>query len=371
MMARRLLWLTAEASFSLLWIRFGSAAALALGLALVLIPLVSLPLNMYLRKKIRLTLTAPENLRKHQEGELNLVLENPTFLPVELSCVLRAQNLLNGSICRERISLTGRCLSVRLKSEYCGRLQMTLEKVRLWDCLGLIGLAVNCPDKCHTTVHPDGFEIQLTLADDHGGIAESEQYSPYRSGHDLTETFQLREYVPGDSPRQIHWKLSGKLDRLIVREPGLPIVQDVLVFWERTGGETSQAAVDAQAEAMVSIGRALLDQEVQFRLGWNDAAENRCVLWDIRDLEDLIAVLPRLMSASGGAECDYGASLLTQTCPDALCSHMVYVAHVPDPEVLLWESFGHVTVLAAIDGWQGAIVFDETNYPAQLGVLAI
>ena len=172
-------------------------------------------------------------------------------------------------------------------------------------------------------------------------------------------------------PRQIHWKLSGKLDRLIVRDPGLPIIQDVLLFWERRAPAETHRAIDAQAEILVSIARACLQQDVQFRLGWNDPEENRCILHEIRDLDDLIAILPRLLSAQGSGECDSGAALLLQTRPEALCSHMVYVAHAPAAEVLDWNGYGHLTVLAASDGGIEAIRFDETNYPTQLASLVL
>ncbi|MFR7744089.1 MAG: DUF58 domain-containing protein [Acutalibacteraceae bacterium] len=46
--------------------------------------------------------------------------------------------------------------------------------------------------------------------------------------------FQIRDYVPGDSQRQIHWKLSHKYDKLIVKDPSLPITRSAAVFWERT-----------------------------------------------------------------------------------------------------------------------------------------
>jgi hypothetical protein len=115
----------------------------------------------------------------------------------------------------------------------------------------------------------------------------------------------------------------------------------------------------------------LLEQDVQFRLGWNDTEENRCILHEIRELDDLIAILPRLLSAAGSRECDSGAALLLQTRPDALCGHMVYVAHTPAAEVLDWSSYGHLTVLAVSNGGVDAIRFDETNYPTQLAVLVI
>lgn len=371
MIVRKLFWLATEISLAALWVCFGSGAALALALAMLLIPLVSIPINLYLRRKIRLKLTAQPNLRKEQEAQIMLKLTNPTVLPVNLSCCLAVTNLLNGMLLREKVHVTGNQVTRSVKSRYCGRLRITVEKAKLYDCFGLVGIPLSCPEKCHITVQPDGFETRISLADELGGIAESEQYSQYRSGSDMTETFQLREYVPGDSPRQIHWKLSGKLDRLIVRDPGLPIIQDVLLFWERTEPEETVQSIDAQAEVIVSIARALLEQDVQFRLGWNDTEENRCILHEIRELDDLIAILPRLLSAAGSGECDSGAALLLQTRPDALCCHMVYVAHTPAAEVLDFSSYGHLTVLAVSNGGVDAIRFDETNYPTQLAVLVI
>ena len=361
MLIRKLCWLAAQVCLVLLWVRFGSPAALALAAGLLLIPLLSIPMNLYLRNRIRLRLTAEPNLRKGMAGAVKLELENPTLLPAQEVCTLTIRNLLNGMTVRQRLCFRSGALETEVKSDFCGRLRVTAEGARLYDCLGLIGIPVRCREKCHITVQPEGFETTVSLVDTPGAPEESEQYSPYRPGSDLTETFQLREYVPGDSPRQIHWKLSGKLDRLIVRDPGLPIIQDVLLFWERTAPEETPGSLDAQAEALVSIGRALLEQDVQFRLGWNDTMENRCILHGIRELDDLIAVLPRLLSARGSSECDAGAALLMQTRPDALCSHMVYISGNPAPEVQAWQGSGRLTVLTP----------DETNYPAQLAVLEL
>ena len=361
MLARKISWLAAEISFAALWVRFGSGAALALALALLLIPLVSIPMNLYMRKKLHLKLTAEVNLSKGFDTEVLLELDNPTHFPVSLIPVLTAENLLNGMFVQEKLHFSGDQITRSIQSQYCGRLRIAVEKARLYDCFGLIGIPLNSREACHITVLPDGFETNISLTDYMGDLAESELYSQFRAGSDLTETFQLREYIPGDSPRQIHWKLSGKLDRLIVRDPGLPIVQDVLLFWERTVPEETPASIDAQVEVIVSIGRACLQQDVQFRLGWNDTKENRCILHEIRELDDLIAVLPRLLSARGSVECDSGAALLMQTRPEALCRHMVYVANAPAPEVQDWHSYGRLTILTP----------DETNYAAQLAVLAL
>ena len=45
--------------------------------------------------------------------------------------------------------------------------------------------------------------------------------SAVRSGRDIN--------IPGDDLRRIHWKMTAKTDRLIVREPGLPLQRSLLV----------------------------------------------------------------------------------------------------------------------------------------------
>lgn len=363
MFARKLGWLAAEGSALLLWARFGHPIALALASALILIPLASIPLNLYLRTKLRLKLSADSNLRKGSAGTITLTLENPTFLPVSLRCTLAVENLLTGEVRRKNLDLAPGKTTVTAGSYFCGRLRVQIERARIYDCFGLFGLGMRFREKCHITVQPDCFEMSLTISDAMSAASDAEVYAQHRPGQDLTETYQLREYVPGDSPRQIHWKLSGKLDRLIVRDPGLPITQDVLLFWERTGESPVPELSDAQAEILVSLGRSLLEESIPFQIGWNDGAENRCILHEIRELDDLIAVLPRLLSAAVCPQARHsGAALLTQTRPDVLCSHMVYLAADPAPEALDWQERGHLTVITSIDA---------ENYPAQFRALTI
>lgn len=376
MIARKLAWLAVEGSLLWLFAAFGSSLCLALAAGLLLIPLVSVPVHLSIRNRLRLELSADGSLQKEAQGALTVRLTNPTIFSPAVRCRLSLRNLLNGAAQRLSIECNApkgtQELAVELGSSHCGRLRVSVEKLKLYDCFGLIGIPVKCDAKCHVTVQPRGFACDVMLNELLGGAEDSDLYSQLRPGWDLTETFQLRVYVPGDSPRQIHWKLSGKFDRLIVRDPGLPVVRSVLLFWERSGESGDKAVIDAQAEALFSIASALLEQSVQFRLGWNDAAENRCVILEIADLDDLIGALPRVLSAAGSPDGDSGAGMLLQSRPDALCSHMVYLANSPAPEVLEWQRHGHVTVLTCADpAPEGAVRFDENNYPAQLSMLEL
>lgn len=378
MIAMKLGWLALEGLFLVFFARFGSSAALALAVVLILIPLCSLPLNLYIRKNLTVKIDAAANIRKGESGRFSIVLDNPTAVPaLRVRCSVRVENQLNREkrdipvvtwMPPKRQKKTELCTG----SDYCGRLRITSEQVVLYDCFGLIGVTCGTRAVAHMTVQPETFEANVSLIPTPDCMDESEMYAQERPGSDLTETYQIREYVPGDSPRQIHWKLSNKFDKLIVRDPALPITRNVLVFWERTGESGDPEIIDAQAEAVVSLCRCLLDQSVQFTIGWNDTDRNLSILHEIREMDDLVGIVPRLMRAAGAKEGISGAGLLLQTSGSALSAHMVYIAEEPQSEVTELQRFGHVTMLLCGRKWlNGAMMFDPKHYREQLSQIEL
>ena len=83
-------------------------------------------------------------------------------------------------------------------------------------------------------------------------------------GYDYSEPYQIREYVPGDGLRQIHWKLSQKTDSLMVRELGLPVAEEVLLLLDTsiTVRENAADALDAAMTALLSLSRSLTEQGI-------------------------------------------------------------------------------------------------------------
>ena len=376
MIPLKLCWLVLEGLLTVFFLRFGSSGALGLAILLLLLPAGSLPVNLYMRKKLQFSFSSAVNLRKKETEEVVLKITNPTAIPVlRLGCVIYTQNQLNKQNQRIRIhswipGKTEQPVSFWVGSDYCGRLRICTQKVMLYDCFGLIGIPCKTNAVHHVTVQPDTFEPDITLLPNANSIEESEVYSQERPGADLTETFQIREYVPGDSPRQIHWKLSSKFDRLIVRDPALPIMRKVLVFWERTGESGDLDRLDAQAEIVVSVCKALLDRSIQFTVGWNDTDRSLCVLHEICSMEELIGIIPRLMRATGVKAGVGGAELLLQSGSQGLCAHMVYLAENPQAGVSEIERHGHVTkILCGDRPLDGAVLFDPQKYIRQLALI--
>jgi hypothetical protein len=111
---------------------------------------------------------------------------------------------------------------------------------------------------------------------------------------------------------------------------------------------------------------------VQFTVGWNDTDRNQCILHEIRDLDELIAVIPRLMRATGIREGVSGAGLLLNTRLDALCAHMVYIAENAQDEMLALAEFSRVCpVICGASGVENAQIFDALHYQEQLRQIAL
>lgn len=215
-------------------------------------------------------------------------------LPLGLIHVrLRLSNLLTGQSELRRCRLSARprrteTAEYDLTSAHCGRIAIEAACCRIYDPFGLIGIRLKQTVLAQTTVQPKGFAQTIFISPDANCPDDSESYAPDRAGYDLSEVYQLREYRSGDSLRQMHWKLSGKLDRLVIREASLPVLpfSAALLGADTEGGAEE---TDAQADVVVTFCRSLLEAGVQFTIAWNDATEQRCVSQQIRSMDELIA----------------------------------------------------------------------------------
>lgn len=335
----------------------GSSGCLALLCALVMLPFLQLAVNLHCRKTVRAVLRAPANAGKNEPFCVVLQIENPSRLPIlAAGCGLEVKNLLTGAservVRRTAILPRGRSeVALELSSDCCGRIRTELKSLRLYDCFWLIPVRCGAGAHASVTVQPDTFPMEARVLANVNSPEESEVYSQEKPGNDLTETFQIRDYREGDSIRQIHWKLSTKYDRLISRDPSLPVTRSVMVFWDRHAAQVSRTRQDAQAEVLVSLCRALLAAGVQFTLAWNEGG--RCILQRAAELDDLIALLPRLLSSTARTDGPDGAELYCRTETGSAFAHVVYIAEAA-PAALGQMTDGAVTALICGDGGAAA-----------------
>ena len=299
---RGLGWLLAVLLLAVLCFITASAWVLAALLLCVILPLVSFGVNFAVRSKLHLSLSLPTSTTKNTAVTIVAELRNESLFPaLRVFVPIQVRNDLTGEVRQFDVALSAGAKSSQrttflLESDYCGRLSLQTEKILVMDYFGILPVKAALAANAKTTVLPDMFptEVRLTPAP-----AVSDEGSESRRGPDRSEVFQLREYRPGDDVRQIHWKLSSKLDELVWKEPSMPESRSLLVAWDKRNQATPEA-MDAMAEAVSSVCQGILNEGIPFELCWTEDELHTC--W-IENEDELLRVIPALVGSAGKADC--------------------------------------------------------------------
>lgn len=111
--------------------------------------------------------------------------------------------------------------------------------------------------------------MELVLSRETVGAAQTEGLMQNRRSSDPSEIFDIRDYVPGDDIRTVHWKLSAKTGSLIVRQASDPSHYDAALLPDlglRQQGETRPTAKELvrAVSVTVALGEGLLRQGTAF-----------------------------------------------------------------------------------------------------------
>ena len=261
---------------------------LAAGLAALMLPVLSWLAVLLCRRKLRAELSCPASAEKGRPAAVRLTLRRPRALPVgRVRFHLAAENTVTGETACMTLPEGESAVSGRL----CGCLTLRVTGVTVWDAFSLLPVPAPCRARGQLCVMPDTFPLDMEDFQALRPRREGSVYDPGRRGTDRTETFQVRDYAPGDSLRQVHWKLSGKTGRLVVRDPARPVDHRLTVLVLRQKAPPPLA--DALMEAAASLCQALEGRS--FRLAWNgpEGYESRT----LGAQEQLAQALPELMKS--------------------------------------------------------------------------
>lgn len=370
-----ILWCAAAALCVLLHILAGQAWSFAVLVLVVLIPPVSSVLALAAKKCAGVTLFVPPSGEKHHAATAYAELKNDSVLP--LFCVraeITAENRLTGQTQKLTLRLSAPPRkTVRsaftMNSDFCGSIVVRMTRVRVFGGFPLLGFPIDGGKAQTLCVAPNTFEMQLNLPLRTGACDESDNYSMEKPGADYTETFQIREYREGDSVKQIHWKLTQKFDRLIVRDPALPLERSVLVLWER-GGEQSPRQIDAMAEVLTSLCRELCRQSVSCKAVWNEEETDGCAVCEMQDEGELYAMLPKLLGARLVTGGDGVVQRYLKLYGLAGGSKVIYLAAQPCPLLSELAPEQNVTCLlcdcAQVSDYGRSYLFDSADYASAL-----
>jgi hypothetical protein len=128
-----------------------------------------------------------------------------------------------------------------------------------------------CTAQALLTVNPARIPLDIDCGETGSRCPNGEKYRKNRSGADLSEVHDLREYRDGDDMRMIHWKLSEKLVSPIVRDPSEPskfylllLLDAGLYIGEK---KLDSREVSAAVELFIAISERLVSLGVSHYVG--------------------------------------------------------------------------------------------------------
>lgn len=255
---------------------------------LLCLPWFSLLFSLPAMLKLQVVSTAPKFLVRRSTGKIQLRAASTLPLPgCKMTLVLR--NTLSGTQRRQKVRLTQRrFFSANLPADHCGNLQCTVEKIRVYDYLGLFSLPRLKAQSVQTTILP------LPNAP---AILPVLQLSPptafcVKPGGGMAEVYELREYHPGDHLQMVHWKLSSKLDSLVVREAMEPVSDPILLTFDLAG---TAAEIDSVLDQLAWLSRWLLGKELAHSVLWIDGGSPEVHTASVTTEAELKALLRHLL----------------------------------------------------------------------------
>lgn len=255
----------------------------------VALPWFSLVVSLLAMLRTRLKLETPAFVAHGEAAYVTLWAGNG-FLPqpnlrfrLSITAVMTGQK----TILRQKVKSQGSWY-VPLPTSHVGAYVCRVEKPRVYDYLGLFRLPVSAPAPVTTLVLPTAKEPEKLP-----NLSQFlvRQLKP-KPGGGFSEEHELRDYRPGDSPRDIHWKLSVKTDRTIVREAQEPVRGLTLLTFDLRG---TPGRVDATLEELLWLSQWLLDHDTPHQILWIDPTDCETATAPIEAPADLEALLSRLL----------------------------------------------------------------------------
>ena len=307
-------------------------------LALLLAVIVALPVSYAMLRltqgKLEVSL---EDAGAAAAGKNRFILRmsNTGFLPLAAAEMdVRCRNLRTGEM--DSFPVSGGLMPRKSKEigldvtpVHAGRYEVSVSSARITDPLGIWSRTVNCEDTIGMTVLPELFDIQMISAS--GAIMpESDRQSEKTRGAVNGDMVGIREYVPGDPVRNIHWKLSEKNDKLLVKELGNPVTdQFLLILDSAVEVARDPAALDAIASVYASLIHTLRTSDFIVDASWTDPDTGEAVVRRIADGNDFRAAADEFLAVPAVMHGAY--QMLVKGIADSRYVHVIFVGtSIPD-----------------------------------------
>ena len=250
--------------------------------ASILVPLFSAVCAAVCAFRGRFEMDVPGKILQGQSAEGRCV---PVGAALSAGCMIRAElrisNCLTGGSSLTELNFEGNVPGAfELPGEHCGCLTLSLEDAAASDWFGIWNIPITNRAETEVTAYPARYPVLIIDPEDPGRNS-GDAYEQRRMAADPAACGDVREYVPGDPVRRIHWKLSEKTDRLLIREDAFSIEKRIRLILSLGGGDIDADRISETVGAFLSAGRSLCSEGYRHEACWQDGPESGLISAEI------------------------------------------------------------------------------------------
>ena len=320
-------------------------------LALLIAVIIALPVSIgVLRLTYKnLEVSFRETDTNTDKRSFALSLKNKGLFPIaSAEAEVRCTNLRTGETDLYTVSKSipphgTREIKMDVIPDHAGRYELSITSLYMGDPLGICRKQVSSNEVRYMTVLPAVFDMQMVPADS-AAMPENEISSGRTRGAVTGEMLGIKEYVPGDPVRNIHWKLSEKTGKLLVKELGTPVSDRLLVILDNSADIAQDPiALDTVATVYASLLHTLSVNDIQFSAAWTDPDTGEAAIRKITSndeareaADDYLAVPAQMPSAF---------QMISKEIADSRYAHVIIVSSTIPANIENIANGGKVTIL--------------------------
>ena len=256
-----------------LFIETNGKEALFVLILLIVLPIFTGAMAWLGGKDIQLLLQSPVSCSMKQEMDISFqIINKKRFFIGKIELPVTFENALFGQKEEKHLMI---CPGSRFVEEYflpvdthrCGKIKIRQTEICYYDVLGLFRFRKNCSQERVMFVYPEKIPLHILLSQHPGSMETGDVFDEKIRGQDTSETFDLRDYQRGDSLRAVHWKLSCKMDELLIREFSRPANYNTIILFEFLSKSDQKERTDSIINMTASLVSAVMNGLLKLNMG--------------------------------------------------------------------------------------------------------
>lgn len=229
---------------------------------------------------------------KNLQVTLTVRFENPSRIPlihvecpISLNCAFYAKKKPETYVLPAPVG-SSEVLSMPILFHYCGLYRAEIFTLKAYDYLHFVSFSKNADIHGQVHILPNS-NMEVSYHPSFYAEGFDEYESSVKSGNVSSNVMDVREYQPGDRLQKIHWKLSARIDKLMVKENEAASSHQFYVMLELYKCPEHPEYIDEAIEYAYGVSRELLSHNETFFFGYYSFGRGEFLSFPIKNESDL------------------------------------------------------------------------------------